>query len=179
MIITISGQPGAGSTTISKSLSKKINYKLITIGEINKQIAREQGMTIEQFWKHLEKQPKELEKFHKQLDEKQKKLAEEDNIILNGKLSAFQIPQANLKILIIAELEIRAQRTMQRDGGLIEQARKKITQREQMERKDWEKIYGFDYIADKEYYNMIIDASELTPEQITKAIIQQMKTTEE
>ena len=144
MIITISGQPGAGSTTISKLLSKKISYKLVTIGEINKQIAKEQGMTIEQFWKHLEEQPEKLEKFHKQLDEKQKKLAKEGNIIMNGKLSAFQIPQAKIKILLTAELETRAQRTMQRDKGTIEQAREKITQREQMERKDWKQIYGFD-----------------------------------
>ena len=67
---------------------------------------------------------------------------------------------------------------MQRDGGQIEHAKEKITQREQMERKDWKQIYGFDYVADKEYYNMIIDVTKLTPEQITEAIIKQMKEVE-
>ena len=180
MIITISGQPGAGSTTVSELLSKKTNYKLLTVGEIYKQIAKEKGMTAEEFWEYQEKNPEKQEEFHKELDARQKLLAEtETNIIFNGKLSAFQIPRAKIKVLLTADLKTRAERTVKRDNGTIEEQKQSIKEREEMERKDWKKIYGFDYVADREYYNMIIDTTNLTPEQIVNAVIQQMKTMEE
>ena len=174
MIITISGQPGAGSTTIAKMLAEKTKHKLITVGEINKQIAKEQGMEIGEFWEHLKKNPEQLKKFHKQLDEKQKKLAV-GNVIMNGKLSAFQIPHADLKILLTADVNTRAARTVKRDGGTIKEAAEKITKREKNERKEWKKIYKFDYVKDTEYYDMIINTTKLSPEEIVEKITQSME----
>ena len=51
----------------------------------------------------------------------------------------------------------------------------KIIQREQMERKDWKQIYGFDYVEDKKYYNMLIDTTNLSPEEIVDQIMQAIK----
>ena len=179
MIITISGQPGAGTTTASRMLAEKIGYRLLTVGEIHKQIAKSHGMEIEEYWKHQEKNPEEQKKFHKELDERQKKESKKGKIIINGKLSAFQIPEADVKVLITADLTTRAERTVKRDGGTVKEAFEKIKKREKMEREGWKKIYGFDYVKDKNKYTMIINSSDKTPEEITKEIIKEIRKKEE
>ncbi|MFH0986518.1 MAG: cytidylate kinase family protein [Candidatus Micrarchaeota archaeon] len=172
MIITISGQPGSGNTTVSRLLAEKIGYSLVTAGEINKKIAAESGLSIEDYWKKLEKNPKEMRDFHDELDRRQEEIAKhEKNCIFNSKLGAFRFPNAGLKVLLVADDKVRAERTVKRDGGTVKQALKKIAERERMERKDWKKMYGFDYVGDKEKYDMIIDVSELSPEQIVGAIM--------
>jgi len=49
MIITISGLPGSGKTTVAKKLSKKLNYEFISVGDLKGQFAKEKGMTIDEF----------------------------------------------------------------------------------------------------------------------------------
>lgn len=46
MIITISGRQGAGKTTLAKNLSERLGYDFISVGDIQGQIARERGLTI-------------------------------------------------------------------------------------------------------------------------------------
>lgn len=45
MIITISGDIGSGKSTTGKLLAKKLDYKYLSTGAIQRQIAEEMGMT--------------------------------------------------------------------------------------------------------------------------------------
>ncbi len=176
MIITISGEPGAGSTTIARLLSKKTGYPILTVGEIHKKIAREQGLTVEEHWERLRKDEKKLEEFHKKIDEEQKKEASKhENLIINGKLSAFQIPNAELKVLLIAESRERARRIAGREGISQREALERMAEREAIERKEWRRMYGFDYVEDKNAYDMIIDSTNMTPEEIVEKIMEVIK----
>jgi len=49
MIITISGLPGAGTTTITRILSRKLGIPFISAGEVFRQMAAEKGMNILEF----------------------------------------------------------------------------------------------------------------------------------
>ena len=51
MIITVSGVPGAGATTVSEHLAKKLRYKLVTVGELHKRLAEEEGIPSAEFEK--------------------------------------------------------------------------------------------------------------------------------
>ena len=175
MIITVSGQPGAGSTTIASMLAKKTKYRLLTVGELHKKIASKHGMTIEKYWEFQSKDEKAQKKFHNELDALQKKEAKKGNIIINGKLSAFQIPNAQIKVLLTASLLERAKRTVKRDGGNIISAAWFIYRRESMERAEWRKIYSFDYVKDVRSYNVIINSGNKKPEEIVGIILKQMK----
>jgi cytidylate kinase len=170
MIITISGQPGAGSTTLAKQVAKKIKHRLLTVGEIHKRIAADHGMTIKEYWEHQRKNPAAERRFHKELDAYQKRAAKRGRIVVNGKLSAFQIPDADLKILITASLKERAKRTIKRDGGTIKNAEAAIKKRETIERRDWKKIYGFDYVKDTSAYDFVIDTTRLNAKQTLNVI---------
>ena len=176
MKITIAGEPGAGSTTIAKRIAKKLGYKLITTGEIVKQIAKQENKTIEELWQEQDKNPKKEKQFNKKIDKQQKEQAKKyKNAIINGKLSAYNNPKAELKILLIADLKTRARRTTKRDGGTIKKQQQEIEKREKEERKNWKKIYKFDYVKNKNKYDMIIDTTELTPTKITNAITKEIK----
>ncbi|NYZ79998.1 cytidylate kinase family protein [Candidatus Micrarchaeota archaeon] len=171
MIITVSGQPGAGSTTLAKQVAKTLHYRLLTMGEIHKRIAKQHGMAIKEYWEHQRKNPTAEKRFHNELDAYQKREAKRGNIVINGKLSAFKIPNADLKILIVASLRERAKRTVKRDGGPIKSAMAAIKKRETIERRDWKKMYGFDYIADKRYYDFVIDTTKLNEKQTNNVVL--------
>ncbi|MBI2133066.1 nucleoside monophosphate kinase, partial [Candidatus Woesearchaeota archaeon] len=46
MIITISGVPGSGKSTVARVVAGKMNLKHISVGDILREIARSRGMTI-------------------------------------------------------------------------------------------------------------------------------------
>jgi len=48
MKITIAGKPGAGKSTITKILAKKLGYKYCSIGDLRGEIAQEHGLTIDE-----------------------------------------------------------------------------------------------------------------------------------
>jgi len=174
MIITIGGLPGAGSTTVVEALAKKLKYKTVEVGGLWRKIAAEEGVSsaeVEKFWKEGAKDPAELKRLHNSLDKMQKDLARKNkNTIFNGKLSAFQIPWADLKIFLIAPLETRAERTAKREGISKERAARGIKEREDYERKEWKKIYGFDYVLDRSIYDLVINTAHLDAKQTVKII---------
>jgi len=174
MIITIGGLPGAGSTTVSREVAKKLGYKLITVGELHKQIAAQEGISsaeLEKFWAQGAKDFAELKRLHNSLDKIQKDAARKNkNAVFNGKLSAFQIPWANLRVFLIAPPEIRAERVAEREGESPAKASKSIKEREEWERKEWKKIYGFDYVADRDVYDLVINTAHWNAKQIARII---------
>jgi cytidylate kinase len=174
MIITISGVPGAGATTVAESLAKRLKYKLVTVGELHKRLAEEEGIASSEFekaWIKGMKSPHEWKLFHNRLDQMQKDLARKHkNLVVNGKLSAFQIPWADLKILLVAPLEVRAKRVAEREKITKAKALKSIKEREELERKEWRNIYGFDYVQDKDVYDFVINTSHWNSEHIAELI---------
>ena len=174
MIITISGPPGAGTTTVSKLLAEKLGYKIITVGEIYKKLAEEKGIKREQIhkmWEIHAKNPAEEKRFHEELDRMQKEIAKkEKKAIFNGKLSAFQIPWADLKILLKASLEIRAKRIAGREGITEKKAAESVKEREMFERTEWKKIYGIDYVKDNEIYDVILNTDYWNAKEVAEII---------
>ncbi|MCX6741353.1 MAG: AAA family ATPase, partial [Candidatus Parcubacteria bacterium] len=46
MIITLSGKPGSGKTTVAKILAEKLGYKFYSTGDLRGQMAMKRGLTI-------------------------------------------------------------------------------------------------------------------------------------
>ncbi|RLG21911.1 cytidylate kinase [Candidatus Micrarchaeota archaeon] len=165
MIVTVSGLPGAGSTSLARDLSKVFNWKLITMGEMFKQMAKEKGLSSGQEGSAtllLEKQKKNksFERFHREFDKMQKKAARRyKNCIINGKLSAFVIKDADVRIFLKANERIRAKRIAKREGVSYRKALRDIRRREKIERREWKRIYNVDYAADLYAYDLVMDTS--------------------
>ena len=89
MIISISGKPGSGKSTIAKIISEKLKMKRYYMGQIRRDMARKMGLTIDEFNKLGEKEDftdKEIEKYVEKLGKT------EDNFIIESRTAFHFIP---------------------------------------------------------------------------------------
>ncbi len=167
MKITISGPPGSGKTTVAKILSEKLKIKLISAGEVFRRLAFERSMSIEEFSKFAESNP-EIDIL---VDRVQKEMAEkEKDAIFEGRLSGWMIKDAELKVYIFADPEVRYSRIAKREGKDISTVRKETRLREEIEKRRYQKFYGID-VDDWRIYDLIINSSRMSPEKIAEIII--------
>jgi cytidylate kinase len=92
--------------------------------------------------------------------------------VICGKLSVFLLKDiADLKVWIDSPLEIRARRIAKREGLSIPEAVEEVKKREEIERREWKKMYGFDYFDSRKLADLVIDSSEKTQEEIAEEIV--------
>lgn len=154
MIITIGGPIGTGKSTVAKALAKKFNLKHVSAGEVFRGMAKEKGLSLADFSKLAEGDPK----IDKEVDRRQEEIAKSSgNAIVDGRLSARMI-NANLKIWLTAPLEVRAKRVAEREGKRVKDALKETKEREKSELKRYSEIYGID-TKDVSYYDVVLNTS--------------------
>ena len=171
MIITISGKAGSGKSTTAKELAKKLNLKHYSIGDLMRQIAQEKGISLMELSKQAENNPS----IDQELDKKQIDLRKKDNFVIDGRLTAFFIPNASLKVFLDCDDNVRSERILKEgrkdeQGKNISELMEKIKQREQSEKKRYKEIYNIDY-ADKKLYDLVIDTTNIPPSEVIKKII--------
>lgn len=176
MIITISGKAGSGKSTVAKLLSKKLNLKHYSIGDLMRVIATEKGLSLLE----LNKLAEEDASIDSELDNKLKELGKtKDNFVVDGRLTAFFIPHAEIRVFLDTDDKVRAQRILkdkrqQEKSKNLKDAITNIKKRENSERKRYQMYYGVNYL-DKKLYNYVIDTTEFTPNEVVGKIIKFMK----
>ncbi len=170
--ITISGKPGTGKTTVAQLLKKKTGLRYVYVGDIFRRFAKEHNMSLEEFGSYCEKH-REIDE---QLDQHQLTILRQGNVIVEGRLTAwlahkYTIPA--LKILLTADVHIRAQRIVKREHGDIMQRKKEIEQREKSEETRYKQYYDID-VNDLSIYDLIIDTNDKKPEEIVDIILKKM-----
>ncbi len=178
MIISISGPPGSGKSTVAEMLAKKLGMKRYYVGGIRRELARKKGMTIDEYNKLGEKDPST----DKEVDEWQKKLGEkEDNFIIEGRTSYYFIPHS-IKIYLDVNEEEGAKRIYESKASKernekkysdIEETKKAIKERMKSDEKRYKQYYGIN-CYDKKNYDIIIDTTNMTPEEVTEKIIKEI-----
>ena len=173
MRIAISGTAGSGKSTIAKLLAKKLHYKHYSMGDFQREIAKEKGVSIVELGE-LEKKDPAIDRM---VDDRQRLLGEKkDDLVIDSWLSAFFIPNS-YRIFMDAGIEERAKRVFGREKGAykdIKDAASKIKQREKTNRERWKKFYGFDFM-DKRNYDLVINTSGKTIDEIAKKIYTKIK----
>ena len=176
MIITISGMPGSGKTTVAKLLAKKLRMKFYSIGDLRGRMAMERGLTLEQ----LNEIGMKEAWTDREADEYQKKLAEKENdFVIESRLGFHFIPHS-IKIFLDVDMVTGArrifkdQRPDERKKNTLEDAIVAIKKRTESDKKRYKKYYNIDFM-DKSHYDMVIDTTRLAPEQVTEKIIKMIK----
>jgi cytidylate kinase len=165
LIITISGPPGSGKSTLSKILSARLGVELVSIGDIFRKLAEDRCMSLEE----LGLLAKCEEDIDLKIDEVQKKIAKEkDNIILEGRLSGFLV-DADIKVWLKAPIEVRAERIARRECKSTSCAITETSEREECERERYLNYYNID-LEDLSIYDLVIDSSRWSPEEISEIV---------
>ena len=166
MRITVSGPPGSGTTSLSKHLSSKYSFDLISAGEVFRSLAKEQGKNLIEFGKLCETDPA----VDKLIDERQKEIGEnKDNIIIEGRLAGHMIKNADLRIWIAASAECRAKRIADREDASFESARDETILREKSESERYNKYYNID-IFNLSIYDIVINSEKWGKEELAKVV---------
>ncbi len=180
MIITLSGLPGSGKSTVAKILAEKLGFKRHYMGGIRREAAKKSGMTIEEFNKLGEKDFST----DKLVDDLLVKIGkDEDNIVVEGRTAFHFIPNS-LKIFLDVDLTEGARRIFEekkqanerneKQTASIEEELKNLKERMESDEKRYMKYYGFQ-CYDKKNYDHIIDTTKLTPEQVVEKILSFIK----
>jgi len=156
MRITVSGLPGSGTTSLSRYLSERHGFSLISAGEVFRQLAKEHKMELADFGRLAE----EDSSFDKMIDARQKEIAgQQDNIIVEGRLSGWMVENADLKIWVHAPIGCRVKRIVFRDHVADEKAAGNLTlEREQCEASRYRSYYSID-INDLSIYHLTLNSA--------------------
>lgn len=165
MIITLSGQPGSGKTSVAREISSKYGFTIISAGEQFRKLAQERGMTLEEFGTLAENDPS----IDVAIDQRQKELSTKySNALVEGRLAGRTI-DAELKIWLKTPLSVRAQRISKREGITPEQALSETRTREICEITRYKKYYDID-LNDLTIYDIVIDTSKWDVQGVTGII---------
>ncbi len=173
IVITVSGKPGSGKTTVAELLHKKLGVPYVYSGIIFRETAKKYKMNLEDFGRFCEKNSE----VDKELDKKQLKILKKGNVILEGRLAGWLAYLNNIdsfKIFIDADLKIRVNRIVERENGDIEKRKKEIIDRERSEFTRYKKYYNID-IDDIRIYDLVVDSSNKTPEEIINLILEKFE----
>jgi cytidylate kinase len=155
MRVTVSGLPGSGTTSLARHIAKTYHYNLTSAGEVFRQMAEEHGMDLAEFGKLAEKDPR----FDRMIDERQKEIScAYEDIVIEGRLSAWFVPNADLRIWLFAPLETRILRIQIRDDfGDIGTATRLTEEREASEAARYRTYYNID-IHDLSPYHLVLNS---------------------
>jgi len=170
MIITISGKPGSGKSTIANLLSKELKLKRYSVGDFRREMAKKMGLTIHQLNELGEKKEftdKDADNWQVEIGKK------EDNFIIDGRLSYYFIPNS-IKLFLDVSSNIGSKRIMddKRPEEKSEDETSSINswhQRVESDVKRYKKYYNLNPY-DLKNYDYVVDTSELTIEEVLKKV---------
>jgi cytidylate kinase len=178
MIITISGRQGAGKTSAAKELAKKLNYRFISIGDLQGEVAKERGMTINE----LMELGKKDQKIHKKIDEKVIRIGKtQDNFIIEGWIAFHFIPHSK-KIFLDVDGNVGAKRIFNEKRERpdepkktsVEETKKQLLKRLKDTNEAFKKHYKVNFL-DKKSYDIVIDTTNLTVNRTVNKILGKLK----
>ncbi|WP_406660859.1 AAA family ATPase [Methanolobus sp. ZRKC3] len=165
MLLTISGLPGSGTTTVSRIISERYGLEMISAGEVFRSLAKEYEMDLAEFGALAESD----DSIDLKIDERQKEIANtRDNIILEGRLAGHMAKKA-LKIWVKAPVDERVRRIVGRESGSFDDRLEETVGREASEATRYSTIYDID-ISDLSVYDLVIDSLKWDQFQIADII---------
>lgn len=165
--IAISGAIGTGKSTLARNLAQKLGWPLLSSGTFFRKWHEEHGVPLSE----SEKIPAELDR---EIDfGYQKKMQNEEHIIFESHLAGWlgkDLPMV-FKILCTADDKVRMERAAKRDNLTIKEAIDEAKQRSKAHQEKFKRLYGIDDQFDPEYFDLIVDTTKMTPDQVLQEVL--------
>jgi cytidylate kinase len=174
MIITISGMPGSGKSTVAKLIASKLGMKYYSVGDFMREIAVQRNMSLIDLSKLAETD----RRIDEQLDDRQIRMRTEDNFVIDSRLGFHFMPNSTkifLKVDIKNEAKrIFSQKRKEEHADTLEEIESMIKRRIQSEKLRYNQYYNID-IYDMANYDLVIDTSNISAEQVADKIVKKIR----
>lgn len=174
MIITISGRPCSGKSTIAKLIAQEHGFVRIGVGDLFKEEAKKRGLSSEEFNALCMSDPsydyfidKQSEILGKKYDKKK--------YIFDSRLAWHFVPNS-FKVFVTLDDETMIDRLLNSDREGKEkysskkEAQKSLKNRQDLETERYKKLYGVD-LYDMDNFDFVVDSSDKTPEKLVEIIM--------
>jgi cytidylate kinase len=165
VVVAISGLHGAGKTAAARALVRKFKLRYVCAGTVFRQLAKERGMTLDEFSRHAERHPK----IDRMIDRRTAEAAREDGVLIDARLAGWMAKQANLKILLTAPLEERVRRIARREGRRYGEVLRETMRRERSEAKRFKRFYGID-VNDHSPFDIVLNTERFTAKETARIL---------
>lgn len=168
MIISFGGSEGSGKSGIAKRLAKDLGWSYYDIGMLRRSRAAELGLTLEDYNKLGEVDPRT----DTEVDEYQEKLGKEkDNFVIVGRTSWHFIPHS-LKIFLKTRLEVGAERILKdptrrneaKNLKTLEDVKASMKRRLKSDHYRYQTYFQLDVYNPKNF-DWLLDTSDITEEE--------------
>jgi CMP/dCMP kinase len=174
VLVTISGLPGSGKTTVARLVAGTLGLEHVYAGNIFRRQAEAHGLSLEEYLQRAE----EDSSIDRELDRQMEARAARGAAVLEGRLAAFMADRAGvpaLKVFLAASEPVRAARIRDREGGAAAERLREIQAREASDHRRYLDLYGVDY-HDLARYDLVMETDRGTPEEIAQAIVERART---
>ena len=182
MIITISGTPGSGKSTIAKILVEQLKAQRIYVGGLRRGLAKVKGMTLAELNEYAKTHPETDVEVDKTAAAQARRLAQEGKtVIVEGRTQYHFLPES-IKVYIKVDLDEGARRiwkdlqnketNAERNEASVttlEGVKKEIIAREEADAFRYKKYYRLDH-RDESQYDLVIDTTKITAKEAAEQI---------
>ena len=168
MLVTISGLPGSGTTTVSRLVADSLGLERVPGGEVFRQLADEAGMSLAEFGAFAQDHPE----IDIELDRRLTERARAGGCVVESRLAGWNSTRAGLRALrvwIDCDEAIRAERVAMRDHISIEQAGLDSRARAALEHDRYQAVYEID-LGDRSAYDLLLDSTSAPAAELAEAI---------
>lgn len=183
MIITISGTPGSGKSTVAKILVEKLSAERIYVGGIRRELARQKGMTLPELNEYARDHPETDVDIDETASAEARKLEKQGKVVVVEGRTQFHFIPESVKVYIKVDPEEGARRIwkdlqikeiqQQRNEGRIttfEQMKQRTLEREEEDALRYKKYYEIDP-RNESQYDLVLDSTKLRPEEVVKKVM--------
>ena len=188
MVLIIGGPGKSGSSAIAKKIAEYFELELVQGGKAFRDIAKDMEFhSLEDFYRYSSDE--EIEKIDREVDKRLREVAIRGGVVIDSKvfaaLSTIESIECSAKIWIDAKLDIRVQRTFEKenlasDSKVVDilrkfQIRRDLLSRFRYDRSRYKRLYGIDYDHPEKYNDLVIDSSDQDIDQTFNLIINFLK----
>ena len=168
MLLTVSGPPGSGKSTVAAALAEGLGYRHVSGGDVFRGLAAERGLTLAEFNELAESD----DSIDRQLDRQLRETARDgEDVVLESRLSGWMAGEyADLKVWLDAPVDVRAARIAAREGKSVERARAETLEREASETERYMEYYGIDF-EDRSIYDLALNTGRWDEASTTDLVV--------
>ena len=172
-IISLAGELSSGKCTVSKILMEELNYGVYRNGDYFRKLAKDKGMSVTEFNEYVKQHPE----IDIQIENSAKEYSKDhNNFIIDARLGWYAVPES-FKVYLKVDLDVAAKRAFENQDeekqterfDTVEEQKADMEKRYRLENERYFMVYGVRK-EDLSNYDLVIDTTDLTPNQVADII---------